>query len=319
MSPVAPMTPLSLLALPAAGEDVVVDPDGTAYVGCADGAVYRVDRRADGSGACERVAATGGRPLGLELLDDERLVVCDTERGLLAVHRRTGAVETLVDEVAGAPLVFCNNAAVAPDGAVWFTDSSRVHGREHWHREMVEGTRTGRLLCRRPDGAVEEWLDGLDFANGVVLAPDGTSVLVAETGARRVRRVWLGGGRAGQDEVVLDDLPGYPDNMSLGSDGRLWVALASPTVALLQRVRRTPLAVRRAVARVPTALQPGPTPSVHVQAYDLGPADGSPTLAREVHGEPGAAFAMVTGVREHQGTVWLASLEHAALALVDPA
>lgn len=314
----SPASPMRLVALPAAGEDVVVGPDGAGYVGCADGAVWRVDpRRGEGADTWERVAGTGGRPLGLELLDDERLLVCDTERGLLAVHRRTGDVETLVTEVAGAPLVFCNNAAVAPDGTVWFSDSSRVHGREHWRREMVEGTRTGRLLCRRPDGAVEQWLTGLDFANGVVLAPDGASVLVAETGARRVRRVWVGGERAGQDDVVLADLPGYPDNMSWGSDGRLWVALASPAVALLERVRRTPPVVRRAVARVPAGLQPGPTPSVHVQAYDLGPGGSRPVLVREVRGEPDAAFAMVTGVREHEGTLWLASLEHATLALLD--
>lgn len=305
---------MRLLPLPFEGEDVVVAADGAAYVGCADGAVWTCD---PGAGTWRRVAVTGGRPLGLELLGEDRLVVCDTVRGLLAVHRRTGAVEVLATHAAGRRLVFCNNASVAADGSVWFTDSSRVHDREHWRREMVEATLTGRLLLRRPDGEVEERLTGLDFANGVVLAPDGASVLVAETGARRVRRLWLTGHRAGRDDVVLDGLPGYPDNLSLGSDGRLWVALASPRVALLERVRRAPRVVRRGVAGLPEALQPDPTPSVHVRAYDLGP--DLPALAREVLEDPVPGFSMVTGVREHDGAVWLASLEHAALAVLDPA
>lgn len=310
---------MKVLPLPAAGEDVVLDADGQAYVGCADGSVWCVDPDAPaGPDAWRRVADTGGRPLGLELLDEDRLVVCDTVRGLLAVHRRTGAVEQLATHAAGRRLVFCNNAAVDRDGSIWFTDSSQVHGREEWRAEMAEATATGRLLRRRPDGEVEQWLTGLDFANGVALAPDGASVLVAETGARRVRRLHLTGERAGHDDVVLDDLPGYPDNLSLGSDGLLWVALASPTVRLLERLRRTPPVVRRMATRVPERLQPAPTPSVHAQAYD--PRPQVPRLVHDVRRDPGrgqGGFAMVTGVREHRGTLWLASLERAALARLD--
>ncbi|KQT89651.1 strictosidine synthase [Marmoricola sp. Leaf446] len=300
---------LRRLAVPGHGaEDVVVDEQGHGITGTEDGAVLRVSP----DGSVTRLGHTRGRPLGIELLDEDRLLVADAERGLLTMHRRTGAVEVLVTEVAGRPLRVCNNAAVAADGSVWFSDSSAVHPLARWRADLLEATCTGRLLRRAPDGAVEEHLTGLDFANGVALSPDGSAVHVAESGARTVVRLWLSGPRAGTRDLFAADLPGYPDNLSTGSDGLVWVTIASPPVAALERLRaHAPAAVRRLGRHVPEALLPGPVRSVHVQAYR---PDG--TLVHDLR-LPATDFHMVTGVREHQGRLWLASLEEAALATVE--
>ena len=302
-------TGLRRLPVPGHGaEDVVVDAQGHAYTGTEDGAVLRVAP----DGSVTRVGHTRGRPLGLELLDDDRLLVCDAERGLLAMHRTTGAVEVLVTEVAGRPLGVCNNAAVAADGSIWFSDSSAVHPLRRWRADLLEATCTGRLLRRAPDGSVEEHLTGLDFANGVALAPDGSAVHVAETGARTVVRLWLSGSRAGTRDLFAADLPGYPDNLSTGSDGLVWVTIASPPVAALERLRaHAPALVRRLGRVLPPALLPAPVRSVHVQAYR---PDGA--LVHDLR-LPATDFHLVTGVREHRGTLWFGSLEEAAVATLD--
>ncbi|ROR91331.1 SMP-30/gluconolactonase/LRE family protein [Nocardioides aurantiacus] len=308
-APAARRALLRRLAVPGHGaEDVVVDEQGHGITGTEDGALLRVAP----DGSVTRVGHTRGRPLGIELLDEDRLLVADAERGLLTVHRRTGAVEVLVTEVAGRPLRVCNNAAVAADGSIWFSDSSAVHPLSRWRADLLEATCTGRLLRRAPDGAVEEHLTGLDFANGVALSPDGSAVHVAESGARTVVRLWLTGPRAGTRDLFAADLPGYPDNLSTGSDGLVWVTIASPPVAALERLRaHAPAAVRRLGRRVPPALLPGPVRSVHVQAYR---PDG--TLVHDLR-LPATDFHMVTGVREHEGRLWLSSLEEAALATVE--
>ena len=64
---------------------------------------------------------------------------------------------------------FCNNAAIAGDGTIWFSDSSTHYGIDEWKDDFVQHTRTGRLLRRDPDGTVEVVIDGLAFANGVAL------------------------------------------------------------------------------------------------------------------------------------------------------
>lgn len=301
-------SPLKLVPVPGVGaEDVVVDPHGKVWTGTEDGNVFRLD---PDSGNIERVGTTEGRPLGIEVYGD-RMLIADAHQGLLVMDGQ-GRVETLVHEVEGREMVFCNNAAVASNGDIWFSDSSTEHPIEEWKADFVRNTQTGRLLCRRRDGSVEVVLDGLAFANGVALAQDESWVAVAETGRRTVVRQWLTGGHAGRREYLVSDLPGYPDNIALGSDGLVWVTIASPVDPLVEFLQqRAPLAVRKAVTRIPEALQPKPKRTARVQAYD---ADG--TLVHDIDADA-TGYHMVTGVREHDGRVWLGSLVEPAVAVVE--
>lgn len=295
--------------VPAMGaEDVVVAPDGTVYTGTEDGAVWAVD---PGTGSTRRVADTGGRPLGIELTDEGDLLVCDAERGLLRVSPRSGEVEVLLDLVDGRAMKFCNNAAVAADGTIWFSDSSLHYGVAQWKDDFVQDTRTGRLLRRDPDGTVTVVLDGLAFANGVALAADESFVCVAESRARTVVRLWLTGPRAGERDHLVTDLPGYPDNISRGSDDLIWVTIGSPLDRLVETIGSAPLAVRRMVTKIPEALQPKPKRTIRVQAY----ADDGRLMHDLAIDHPG--FHMVTGVREHDGKVWMGSLHEPSVAVHD--
>jgi len=175
----------------------------------------------------------------------------------------------------------------------------------------VQDTRTGRLLRRDTDGTITTILDGLAFANGVALARDESYVAVAETAARTVVRHWLNGPKAGTRDHLAQELPGYPDNIARGSDGLIWVTLASPRDPLVERLRSGPMFVRRAVTKIPEALQPKPKRTVRVQAFD---DDG--TLVHDIDVKTDS-YHMVTGVREHDGRVWLGSLHEPAIAVVD--
>ncbi|MEU4253320.1 SMP-30/gluconolactonase/LRE family protein [Amycolatopsis sp. NPDC026612] len=284
-------------------EDVVVDGEGRIYTGVDDGRILRLSP--DGH-RIDVIADTGGRPLGLELYGEDELLICDARAGLLVVPLAGGAVSALATSALGLDFVFCNNAAVAADGTVYFTDSSRRFGIDDWRGDLIEQTAGGRLLRRSPDGSIDLLLDGLQFANGVALAPDESFVAVAETGACRVSRVWLGDGRS---DVFLDGLPGFPDNISTGTDGLIWVTQASPRVPALDVVRRLPAFLRAGIRALPTSLQPRPGREVGVLGVA---ADG--TVARELRGEI-AGFSMLVGVREWRGQLYFGSLAESAIAL----
>jgi sugar lactone lactonase YvrE len=145
-------------------------------------------------------------------------------------------------------------------------------------------------------------LSGLAFANGLALAPDSSHLLFAETAAYRISRHWLTGPRAGGTEPLLEDLPGFPDNLSLGSDGLLWTGIAAPRNALLDRLLPRPGVLRQLVWNLPGALRPAAEPVAWVMAVDL---DGR--VVHDLRATDGS-YRFVTAAAERDGTVVAAGL-----------
>lgn len=300
-------------------EDVVADARGRVLTGVEDGRILRLDGLADSSESragvrVEVLAETGGRPLGLELLPDDALLVCDAERGLLRVDLTDGTVRVLADSAAGERLRFCSNVVALPDGSVYFTVSSRRHPLEHWIGDVVEHTATGRLLRLAPGSDTPEvLLDGLQFANGLAPSADGSFLVLAETSACRLTRYWLTGPRAGHSEPFAENLPGMPDNLWRGTpDGPIWVALAGPRVPPLDLLHRAAPAVRRTAARVAVRAPFRPTGTIGVLAVD-DTGRVAHHLARRHSG-----FRMVTSVCETGGHLVLGSLWERGVALCEP-
>lgn len=300
---------LDVFDLPGAGpEDVAIDGRGRVLAGLKDGRILRISP--DGR-HIETVAETGGRPLGIEIDPDGELLVCDARLGVLRVNPDTGTVHRLVERIAGEPMVFCNNGSLDDDGTVYFTDSSQRFGIDHYRGELIAHTGTGRLFRRTSDGAVDLVADRFEFANGVALSADRSWIAVAQTGAYCLDRIWLTGPRQGQRELLVENLPAFPDNISTGSDGNIWVALPSPRDPTLDfLLPRAPL-LRKIVWAVPEVLQPKEKKTVWVQAYDANGAlvhDLQTTHDR---------FYMATGVRELDGVVWVGSLTAPSIARID--
>jgi sugar lactone lactonase YvrE len=289
-------------------EDVLLDGEGRILAGVHGGRILRVSP--DGRQVTE-VADTGARPLGLAWLPDGRLLVCDGYRGLLAIDLTSssgsGSEEVLADSVDGAPLRFCGHCTVASDGTAYFTSPSDRFGFHHWKADLMEHSGTGRLLRRSPSGEVDVVLDGLQFANGVALTPDEDAVIVAEMGSFALTRYSLADGAR---STLAQNLPGYPYNVSLGTDGLLWVAIASSRNRTLDLLARTPPVLRKAVWALPEQLHPTPQPAVWVLALD--PSTG--TVVHDLHGPAEHEFSIVTSVREHHGTLYLGSVVARAVA-----
>jgi sugar lactone lactonase YvrE len=297
---------IEVIPLPGSGaEDVAVDAEGSIYTGTSEGYLLRISP--DGR-SIERVAQTGGRPLGIEVHPEGWLVVCDAHRGLLRIDPASGDITELVTAIDGRPMRFTNNCAVAKDGTIYFSDSSLHFGIDEFKGDILSHSGTGRLIRRDTDGTVTVLLDDLDFANGVALAEDESFVLVAETGGYRVTRLDLSGPDAGARSVIIDNMPGLPDNMSTGSDGVFWIALPSARNRLLDLLLPRPGFLRSAVWAMPDRLQPDATRITWVVGID-----GEGDVVHNLQGS-GKDFHYVTGVREHAGRLYLGSLVEPGIA-----
>ena len=137
----------------------------------------------------------------------------------------------------------------------------------------LQGSPTGRLLKYSLTGETTVLAQGLWFANGVALSQDGDFLIIAETCSMTLHRHWLRGPKVsgmpaasvltsclyadvtlasqllwllpmgqqctlrvqeGKTEVLLRGLPGFPDGVSLASDGNFWVSLPSSTVPVVK-------------------------------------------------------------------------------------
>ncbi|MFJ1969948.1 SMP-30/gluconolactonase/LRE family protein [Streptomyces sp. NPDC087903] len=295
-------------------EDVVADSHGRVITGVEDGRILRIDGLTDPSATrVEVLAETGGRPLGLELLPEDALLVCDAERGLLRVGLDDGVVRVLADSLAGERLRFCSNVVALSDGSVCFTVSSRRYPLDQWIGDLVEHTGTGRLLRLAPGSDTPEvLLEGLQFANGLAPSGDESFLVVAETGAYRLTRYWLAGAKAGRSEPFVEDLPGMPDNLWRGgADGLIRVALAGPRVPPLDLLHRGTPALRRTAASVAVRAPFRPTGTIGVLAVD-DQGNVVQHLSRRRSG-----FRMVTAVCEAAGHLVLGSLRERGVAVCE--
>jgi Strictosidine synthase len=178
---------------------------------------------------------------------------------------------------------------------------------------VVEGRPTGSLFRRDSDGTVSVLASDLYFANGVTLTADESALVFAETTVCRLSKYWLTGSQAGSITPLVTDLPGYPDNISTGLDGRIWVALVSDRNRLSERLSPRAPIIRTLMWRLlPYRWLPNPKPTVWVAAFD--PDDGHVvTQLRAQH----AAFGLATGVVETPGRLWLGRIGGPGVCYLD--
>jgi sugar lactone lactonase YvrE len=286
-------------------EDIALDAEGRIYAATHEGRIIRLE--ADGSGAATWVE-TGGRPLGIDFDGDGNLIVADAMQGLLSISP-DARITVLTRAADDMPILYADDVDVAADGKIYFSDASTRFGAEQWGGtyeasllDLMEHGGHGRLLVHdRADGSTRVVLGGLSFANGVAVAHDQRSVLVNETGAYRVHRVWIEGPKAGTSEILIDALPGFPDNISAGREGRYWVALVSPRNDLLDALSDKPF-LRKVVQRLPKFLRPAAVAYGHVVAIsDTG------EVVADLQ-DPEGGYPIVTSVTETDEYLYLGSL-----------
>ena len=105
----------------------------------------------------------------------------------------------------------------------------------------------------------------------------------------------------GAATVLVDNLPGYPDNLMRSDAGRLWVGLTKPRSHLIDQLSGQPF-VRSVVLRLPRFTWPVPKAYGHVIAFD----DNGKVL--DDLQDPSGAYPETTSVNEVDGKLFIQSL-----------
>ncbi len=291
-------------------EDVIFDAQGNLYTGTRHGDIVRFfgpDHQ-----RMEVFAHVGGHPLGLAFDRAGSLLVCIAGMGLYSISPDR-EVRRLTDEtnrttwsvIDDSRLKLADDLDVAPDGRVFFSEATVRYEMHNWAYDALESRGNGRIICYDPaSGKTRTVIRNLIFPNGVCMAHDGESFFFAETWACRINRYWFAGPKAGKLERVIDDLPGYPDNINRASDGTFWVALVGMRTPSMDLSLRMPGFRKRMARRVSPQelIFPNINTGCVVKFNERG------EVLESLWDLGGENHPMITSMREHEGYLYLGGL-----------
>ncbi|MFZ6711441.1 SMP-30/gluconolactonase/LRE family protein [Undibacterium sp. TC9W] len=294
-------------------EHIAMGPDGKLYAAVTSGAMLRM--QPDGSQR-EVWVNTEGRVLGFMFDAAGNMIAADAFRGILSISPDK-QITVLTDKIGDSPILYADAVVVAKSGKIYFTDASQRFGAKESGGtfqasvlDILEHSATGRVLEYDPATKQTRLIaDGLCFANGLALSADEQSLIVAETGEYRIWKIAITADslhiKNKPDKklatILLRDLPGYPDNLMRGRDGRIWLGLAKPRGAAIDNMAEKPW-LRSITLRLPRVLWPVPPAYGHVLAFNE-----AGKIVADLQ-DPTGHYPETTGVTETEDRLYIQSL-----------
>lgn len=193
-----------------------------------DHAVHAIDL----DGNDERIVEVESQPSGLGWLPNGDLLVTSMlDRKLM---RWNGSQLTTHADLGNHFTWHANDLLVDQDGRAYignfgfdyevFLDEQGIEGL------FADPASLTTVMCRvDPDGTINVASDGLIFPNGMVITPDGKTMIVAETLALRLTAFDVAADGSLSNRRVWADLSAHmaaPDGICLDAEGAVWIANA---------------------------------------------------------------------------------------------
>lgn len=168
-------------------------------------------------GERETICEVSNRPSGLGWLPDGRLLVVSMLDRKLLRRESDGALVKHAD-LSSIATGNCNDMVVDAQGRAYV-------GNFGFDMEGGGEPQPTVIALVTPDGEARAVAGDLHFPNGTVITPDGKTLIVAESRARRLTAfdIDADGSLSGR-RVFADIAPALPDGISLDAEGAVWVA-----------------------------------------------------------------------------------------------
>lgn len=287
-------------------ESLDVDDLGFVYGGDKNGNILKISP----DGSVQILGNTGGRPLGVQLDENKNLIIADAYKGLLQLTPG-GIIKVLVSEYNGVPFRFTDDLDISKDGKIYFSDASIYEQKEYLY-DLLESRAHGCVFVYDPKTSKTDLLmDNLYFANGIALSKNEDFLLVNETYRYRITRFWLKGNKVGQREIFIDNLPGFPDNITRNQKGEFWVSLFTIRNDRMDNMHPSPFK-KSLTSKLPKFLWPKPEPFGYVLKLDQ---DGIANLS--LMDSKGAHLKEITSAIEKNGKLYLGSLYNDRIGILN--
>ena len=170
---------------------------------------------ADENGKVETIVEVPGRPSGLGWRPDgTMLIVSMTDKRLM---RFAGGKLSVEAELSSIATGLCNDMIVDAKGRAYV-------GNFGFDRHAGEKQKPAVLARVDPDGSVHRAADDLAFPNGTVITPDGRTLIIGETMAKRLTAFDIAADGTLSNRRIWAETPNCnPDGICLDAEGGIWV------------------------------------------------------------------------------------------------
>jgi sugar lactone lactonase YvrE len=170
-------------------------------------AVHTSDMR----GSLTTLPLPGHSPSGLGFRPDGSLLIASAEDRVVLSY--DGETVVTVADLAGL---------VPADLGDMVVDDN---GRAYIGSQASQALGGGVIVRLDPDGSATVVAEDLDFPNGMVITPDRTTLIVAESMGRRLSEFSIAGDGLSDRRIFADGLDGPPDGIALDAEGAVWTSM----------------------------------------------------------------------------------------------
>jgi sugar lactone lactonase YvrE len=172
----------------------------------------------DLDGNRERILHGPSFPLCVDWLPDGRLLLVSAREGLLLRREFDGSLVTHGDRKVASNPPAVNELVVDARGNAYVNGGG-------FNMMAGEPFAPGVIAMVAPDGSARQVADDLAFPNGMLILPDGVTLIVAESYAKRLTafEIEADGGLSGR-RIWADLGAGVPDSICADAEGAVWYA-----------------------------------------------------------------------------------------------
>lgn len=284
-------------------EDILFDSLGYLYTGVhnadfSNGRILRIHP----SGMVEEFYNSGSWVAGLHFDTEGNLIALSHKQGLISISPSKKVTVLAATDENGNPFLIPNGLDIAADGMIYFTNTSEIapYTIKYGRKVILEMKPRGGLYRYNPETEeIKTLIEGTYFGNGVVVSKDQTSLLMVETTKYRVLKYWLSGEKEGQTELFIDNLPGFPNGISMRENGSYWLGFSTKRNEALDKIHPK-TGMKKFFFGLPEFLQPKAEPFGMVMNVS---EDGE--IQETLFDTKGAILPEAGAIKEYNGYLYM--------------
>jgi len=242
-------------------EDIIFDKQGNLYTGVhigegdfSDGKILKISP----DGLVNVFYNADSWVAGLHFDSNNNLIALSHKEGLISISPNKEITLLANQDDNGRLFLILNGLDIASDGNIYFSNTSHeaTYDIKYGRKLIMELKQNGALYQYNPlTKKVTTLIDGTHFGNGVVLSKNEDFILMTETTKYRIIKYWLKGEKKGETELFIDNLPGFPNGISIREDGSFWLGFSTKRNDVLDKIH-SKTGIKKLIYGLPEFMQP---------------------------------------------------------------